>query len=236
MRSLAAVLTRRLAALFVCLAALAAPAAAEIIILRSNLAGVARGDILPDGRLVTLDAAHELRIMAPNGSTRILGGPNAFRVGELPGADSAPVDAFNRAVAFLSGAGREEGGALAARAPSFDMALNGVTFAREDGFCYASDGMVTIFRPDASERSVLRATTRGFRPVEIVFEAGERTRTVRAAELFLRGGGEYTLSFEDGPSAMLRARAVPAEALAGEFAATVLLGEGCEQQFEAHLN
>lgn len=103
MRSVGPTLSRRLVAALALTAVACAPALAEIIVLRSDVAGLMRGDILDDGEVVRLRAAQELRVMSPNGSTRVLTGPESFRVGDLPGARSVPVEAFDRAVAYLGG-------------------------------------------------------------------------------------------------------------------------------------
>lgn len=215
----------------------AASAAANVIVLRSDVDEIARGDVLERGAEFALAAEEEVRVMTPDGATRVLLGPGVYLVGALPGADSAPVEAYGRALAYLSTRPESEASALASRAPTgAAVVINGVPFVRPDGFCYAPGVPVFIARVENNKPERLRVTVRGFDPVEIDLSAEESYHALAPKDLFLRDGAVHTITFENGPSATLTPREVAADRLYGVGAANTLLANGCEQQFEAFLD
>lgn len=224
------VLGLRNAAVACVLAACAvAPTSADVVILSSSAPALERGAVIADGAALTLGDNEIVRIMAANGSTRELAGPFTGRVGDLPGAQSAPVEAFQRAVRVLSGALRYDRAALASRGA--DILLNGAAYERDGAFCFARAGSISIARRDASAAARLEIRTLGFDPVVVELAPGEPVARFRPDEVFPRDGARYSIIFEPGGSLQVVARATPAEALAGDFAARTLLAEGCEQQF-----
>ena len=211
-----------------------ATASAKYIVLGSTANEYTRGDVLELNLQLTLGENEIVRLMAPNGSTRELRGPNSWSIGDLPAANSAPVEAFKRAVAILTGALRYDRASLAAR--GVDAYLNGYGVEKGGKFCYVSGGRIEIRRRDASQAAVLTVTTRGFEPLTIEFKKGQRSQKVAARRVFVRDGAKYSFAFKPGPSFSVTARAVRAGALTDSRAASTFIEKGCDEQFKQFLD
>jgi len=81
---------------------LAPPAAADILVLQSNVAGLERGRVLADAETLDVPAGGRVDILRPSGQTRSLRGPFKARVGDLTRGEAADPASWKRVLDDLA--------------------------------------------------------------------------------------------------------------------------------------
>jgi len=216
------------AALAALLAAIAVPAAANVLIVRSagpSAAAYPVGRSLPDNARITLRAGDSLVVLGSAG-TRTFRGPGVFSPGSAVRAGARTITAGDGRRARI-GAVRSAG--IVPRGPT----IWHVDVTQSGTFCLAGNARgVMLWRPDASTRTSLTITGPGGRARTARWAAGEAILAWPAGAP-IANGGTYSLS-QSGVAVptQITFRTLATEPTDLEEVAAALIANGCQDQLD----
>ena len=211
---------RYLTALALAAATIAAPAiAAKQIVVRSSGPSAKAfpvGKALDEGAQLSLRAGDSLTLLGP-AKARVLKGPGSFKLA---------------AVAEHSALGRRSRFS-ARRGPPLPRGPWAIDVAQSGMVCVAAKQPLSLWRSAGDERSTVTITGKGGKPLTLDWAAGEQSLRW-PNQMPLEDGLAYRvkLAGQKAPSEWT-IRSVGGLQLDRSATAEVLLGRGCEAQFEA---
>ena len=217
----------RRAALAALLVAIAAPAAANVLVVRSagpSAAAYPVGRSLPDNARITLRAGDSLVVLGASG-TRSFRGPGTFSPG-------AAVQAGPRTLASNDGRRARIGAVRSAGIVPRGPTIWHVDVTQSGTFCLASASNVMLWRPDASARTTLTISGPGGRPRTVQWAAGQATLAWPAGAPIANGS---TYSFSESGIAVptqITFRTLASEPADLEGVAAALIANGCQDQLD----
>lgn len=214
---------RRRLAVAAALVAVAAPAAANVIVVRSSgpsAASYRPGQSLPDNARITLRQGDQVMILA-NGGTRTFRGPGTFS----PNSRVATATVSNGGRIARIGAVRDAG--IVPRGPT----IWHVDVTQSGTFCLAGTGNVQLWRPDATAPLRLGVSGPGGTR-NLDWAAGSPTRAWPRATP-ITDGATYSFS-QPGVAVPTRItfRLLTAEPRDVQAVAAALIANGCQGQLD----
>lgn len=215
------------AALALLLVAGAAPAAANVLVVRSagpSARAYPAGRSLPDNARITLQAGDSLVILGAGG-TRTFRGPGNF-------SPSAAVRAGPRTLASNDGRRARIGAVRNAGIVPRSPTIWHVDVSQSGTICLAGTSNVMLWRPDAGVPTTLTITPPGGRPRNVQWPAGQAT-IAWPSGLPIVSGGAY--SFGQAGVAVpvqITFRTLRTEPTDLQAVAAALIENGCQEQLE----
>jgi len=205
--------------------------AGELVILETNVPGLAPGDVIDgDGELV-LDQGHKLTLIAESGEVMEISGPYA---GAVPSEGGGGDDSLVSEVASLiTSAGTDVSSLGAVRAGEGGTAPGDpwyIDIAEPGTHCAPADGSVNIWRRSAESFSVLAMRPAGA-------ERGGRLQWPEGSALQdwppfmeIEDGAVFDIVLDDGAPYQIRFRVVPESLPSDAHRAAWMARHGCKQQ------
>jgi len=238
-RALAAIVVSGLAAGFTA-GVLAGAAHAEVIVLKSTVAGLTPGKSLPDSFQLTIPAGKSALLVLPSGATKTVSGPTDTSIGALTQGQQRNAALLDAVKTYVMTGGTRTGSVGATRSAAATMASAPIEFSWTDipltmtgDYCVKKGGTLTFVRGNTSR--------------ELDVTLIDLQQSVRAKTRFAKGAneaswprtvepriGKYAVVVQGRPLRQIRLR--PIDPLPGDAdTLRVLFSQRCEAQVEAYL-
>ncbi len=228
------------------LLAIAGPAGivrAEVIVLESEVSGLAPGAVLADNTRLEVPDGKTVRVILPSGRTQTIEGPYSGPAGDFAKGESKKTSLWSTLIDFLTSGGRSEsafGGVrsvVPGEAPPAPMPFSWhvVPVDAEGPICLEQGSNLYLGRPDAThaEKAVMIDKASGAK-ADLHWSAGVATLHWPAS-LPVRQGAAFTIEAMDRPSRELILQLVAPPLPDETHLLPVLAERGCKRQIEAWL-
>jgi hypothetical protein len=215
------------------------PAAAQILILSSDVQSLPVKKELAAGDSLDIPDKKSVRVLLPSGGTRLIRGPWKGLVSDLAKGEGRADAIWQRVKVFF--AGQDTSFYAADRGPTFPLDWLSIPVPPKfkGAICVSNDGHPAFIRlktPNPNERGmkIYLGDSPSGKPIEVTWD---KTNNVVPwpASLNLLDGGRYFVVPDFGPAGTVTVRVVDKASLGDEQVLNVLQDNGCHDQFSAWL-